>query len=447
MSRGCARIVRIFVAALLLFLARLASGADQTDSYAVEAVAGSNSNLTEQIAAPAAPWSGDFWTRSQLTGDWSGSRDALAANGLTFFGDITQYYQGVTAGGLEQKFRYGGRGDYLIDIDSQKMGLWEGGHLDLRAETRLGQDCNEIDGAVAPSNFAMVLPLPNQNVTALTGVQYTQDVSENLSVFCGKLNLLDGTPTSYARGARLNYFWNTAMQFNLSRNFLFPSVLGAGFTIRDESEPVFNFYLLDNHYTPTTSGFSTLFSNGVLLYGEYRLRTNWFELPGHSSVGFLYSNATRTALDTNPYQLLSLILAGLPAPTEHSSWTALYHFDQVVYADSENPARNWTLNGDYGLSDGNPNPIRWFANLSLLGNSPIRSRQNDTIGIGYYHLGVSNLPVFTIHGVGGEDGVELFYNAAVRPWFHITPDLQILDPAQRNTATAVLVGIRARLSF
>ena len=109
--------------------------------------------------------------------------------------------------------------------------------------------------------------------------------------------------------------------------------------------------------------------------------------------------------------------------------------------------RNWTLNSDLGLTDGNPNPIRWFANLSLIGNSPIHGRDNDTVGIGYYHLGVSKLPIFTIHGIGAENGVELFYNAAVTPWFHVTPDLQILDPAQHHTAPALLVGIRARLSF
>ena len=81
----------------------------------------------------------------------------------------------MTSGGRAQRFAYGGRGDYLIDIDTGNLGLWEGGHLDLRGETRLGQDCNEIDGAVALSNFAMALPRLNQNVTALTGVQYTQD--------------------------------------------------------------------------------------------------------------------------------------------------------------------------------------------------------------------------------------------------------------------------------
>ena len=99
------------------------------------------------------------------------------------------------------------------------------------------------------------------------------------------------------------------------------------------------------------------------------------------------------------------------------------------------------------MTDGNPNPIRWFANVSLVASSPIHGRENDTIGIGFYHLGVSSVPIVQTLGFGAENGVELFYNAAVTPWFHITPDLQILDPSQRQAATAILVGIRARLSF
>ncbi len=404
-------------------------------------------DATSSPDTPAAPWHGDWHTRSQLTGDWFGARDALAEHGLTFYGDVTQYYQGVAAGGLAQQFQYGGRGDYLFDLDTGKLGLWEGGRLDLRAETRLGQDCNQIDGAVAPSNFAMALPLLDREVTALTGVQISQDISDQCTILVGKLNLLDGTPESYARGMRLNYFWNTAMQNNLSRSYLFPSTLGAGFTVRDEVEPVFNFYLMDTHYTPTTSGFSTLFSNGVLLYGEYRRRTNWFELPGHCAVCFLYSTAKRTPLDANPYALLKAIALGEPLPVKHSAWTVTSRCDQVLWADTQDPNRNWTLNSDVGLTDGNPNPIQWFGNVSLLGNGLIRGRENDTIGIGYYHLGVSNQPILKKYGFGDENGVELFYNVAVRPWFHLTPDLQILDPARREIATALLVGIRGRLSF
>jgi porin len=217
--------------------------------------------------------------------------------------------------------------------------------------------------------------------------------------------------------------------------------------VRDEVEPVFNFYLFDSHYTPTTSGFSKLFSNGMVAYGEYRLRTNWFDLPGHTGVGFLYSSATRTSLDANPYALLQAILAGEPLPTRDSAWTVTYRLNQVVYADAQDPKRNWTVNSDIGLTDGNPNPIQWFANATLVGSGLICGRASDTIGIGYYHLGVSELPILTLHGFGDEDAVELFYNAAITPWFHLTADVQILDPAQRHNPTALLVGIRGRLSF
>jgi porin len=399
------------------------------------------------LNSPPATWRGSLATRSQWTGDWGGGRSQFAEQGVTFFGDLTQYFQGVTAGGLSRRFEYGGRGDFLVDFNSNKLGLWEGSHFDLRGETRQGNDCNAIDGAVSPSNFAMALPFPNQDVTALTGVQFTQDVSDNVSVFFGKLNLLDGTPTTYMRGLRLNQFWNAAMQSNLSRTYLIPSTLGAGITIRDEGEPIFNFYLLDTRYTPTTSGLSSLFTNGVVAYGEYRSRTNWFDLPGHSAVGFLFSSATRTAIDSDPYLLLSSILAGTPVPSEHAAWSVTYRFDQVVYSNAVDPRRNWTMNSDIGLTDGNPNPIRWFANLTLVGGSPVSRRENDTIGIGYYHLGVANVPVLTLHGVGAEDGFELFYNVAVTPWFHVTPDLQVIDPAQQKTPTALLFGIRARLSF
>ncbi|OAI41351.1 hypothetical protein AYO40_03275 [Planctomycetaceae bacterium SCGC AG-212-D15] len=449
---GCASSLRLIAVALLL-IPVLTSRADENEPSGVAPSEIPTPSSTEAIQAPAPPpppappWSGDLWTRSQLTGDWLGSRDTLAEHGLTFFGDLTQYYQGVAAGGFTRQFRYGGRGDYLLDIDSQKMGLWQGGHLDLRGESRFGQDINVIDGVVAPSNFAMALPRAGQNVTALTGVQYTQDFSQNLSILFGKLDLLDGTPTTYARSPRLDYFWNSAMQSNLTRAFLVPSTLGAGIVVRDNVEPVFYFYVLDSHFTPTTSGLSTLFSNGVLLYAEYRQRTNWFDLPGHSSVGLLYSTASRTVLDLNPSLQIQAIQAGGSLQAKTSAWTVTYRIDQVLYADSADPKRNWTLNSDMGLTDGNPNPIRWFANLSLVGGSPIRGRANDTVGVGYYHLGVSDLAVLQTLGFGAENGVELFYNAAVTPWFHVTPDLQIIDPSQRRNSTAILVGLRGRLSF
>ncbi len=85
--------------------------------------------------------------------------------------------------------------------------------------------------------------------------------------------------------------------------------------------------------------------------------------------------------------------------------------------------------------------------MTLVRTGPIRGRENDTFGIGYYHLGISNLPLLKSLGFGAENGAELFYNIAVTPWFHVTPDLEVVDPANSHNATNILVGVRARISF
>jgi porin len=54
----------------------------------------------------------------------------------------------------------------------------------------------------------------------------------------------------------------------------------------------------------------------------------------------------------------------------------------------------------------------------------------------------------TVFGpVGDGQGVELFYNIEVTPWYHITPDLQIIDPARETVDTAWVVGVRAKVDF
>src|SRR5215813_13314221 len=77
-------------------------------------------------AAPT-PYSGDIWSRSTLTGDWGGWRNELAAKGVTLDMKITQVGQGVVAGGKNGAWEYGGRGDFILNLDSGKLGLWPGG--------------------------------------------------------------------------------------------------------------------------------------------------------------------------------------------------------------------------------------------------------------------------------------------------------------------------------
>src|SRR3954466_16372298 len=82
---------------------------------------------TAHAQLPTPDYSGDFLTRSTLTGDWGGLRNELARQGFTIALSVTQVYQGVIGGGRDMSWNYGGRGDLLLNLDTGKAGLWQGG--------------------------------------------------------------------------------------------------------------------------------------------------------------------------------------------------------------------------------------------------------------------------------------------------------------------------------
>ena len=81
---------------------------------------------------------------------------------------------------------------------------------------------------------------------------------------------------------------------------------------------------------------------------------------------------------------------------------------------------------------------------------PHRLLPHDSMGVGYFHTGVSEdlrkslSHVFDLHDVGN---VELYYNMTVMKGFQHTSDLQVIDPAERHDDTAIVVGLRGTLGF
>jgi hypothetical protein len=61
----------------------------------------------------------DVWNREKLTGDWWGHRSRVAQHGINLDVEATQFYQGVTSGGANETFRYGGKGDYFLTYSGQ----------------------------------------------------------------------------------------------------------------------------------------------------------------------------------------------------------------------------------------------------------------------------------------------------------------------------------------
>ncbi len=115
------------------------------------------------------PYSGDFLTRSTLTGDWGGVRNDLARKGVTFDASATQTYQGVVDGGKDSSWEYGGRSELTIKMDSGKMGLWRGGFLTAELEGNWGRAVNTSTGTLMPVNSNQAFPKgPSQFLVAIS---------------------------------------------------------------------------------------------------------------------------------------------------------------------------------------------------------------------------------------------------------------------------------------
>jgi len=378
--------------------------------------------------------------RTNLTGDWFGRRSALAANGITFQGDVTQYYQGVTDGGRQQRFKYGGHADYVINMDLGKLGAWQGLFLKLRGESQFGEFVNSDTGALLAANTEGLMPTIGGQETALTNFVLTQFLSESFAVFAGKIDAFDGDRNAFAHGRGKDQFMNVGFVANPIGFRTIPySTYGAGFILLNGTEPIFSFTVLDpvDH---ATAGPTNLFGEGVTLASELRLPTSFFGMPGHQLIGGTWSN--RDVPDLSRL----LIAPGTPIATASDSWSLYWNFDHYLVTDPCDESRGWGIFGRAAVADDDTNPLGTFLSFGVGGSSPIAGRKADSFGVGWYRASSSNALPGLVFGEEG-DGVELYYNVAVTPWLHITPDIQFIDPARRGVDSATVLGIRMKMDL
>ena len=176
-----------------------------------------NVKARAQETPPANPYSGNFWSRSTLTGDWGGVRNDLAKKGVTFDLSLTQVYPGIVGGGKEQVWKYGGRGDLTINVDTQKLGLWPGGFFTAEVEGNYNESVNGQTGALMPVNSNQIYPTPASSNLNVPAFNFTQFLSPYFGLTLGKyatLTSTSGDMNEFAHGKGDTQFMNMALNFN-----------------------------------------------------------------------------------------------------------------------------------------------------------------------------------------------------------------------------------------
>ena len=424
-----------------------------------------NPQEAEATLFPVPDFTSNIWNRAKLTGDWGGLRSTMARNGVQLDIDNVHTFQNVISGGVDRTGRYVGTAEIVLKLDSNKMGLWPGGFLLARGEASFGTGVNLATGALMPVNTEPVMQLPARDEMILSHVVFTQFLAENFAVALGKLDTTVGDANEFAHGRGDDKFMNLALSLNPVALRTTPySALGMGLVFLPTKDLQLSFSVIDTEGTTTRTGFDTLFRDGTTLAPELRWTIRPFGLTGHQNFLVVWSNADFNSLNQDPRTLISNVILGTPLRKESGSWAFMYNFDQYLYQEKSDPSQGFGIFGRFGISDGKANPIEQFYSIGFGGKGLIPTREHDRWGIGYYYMKIANdlrdtIPPLPRQRVGleHEQGVELFYNIAVTPWLHVTPDLQFVDAARNKSpiltaggttiGTAVVAGLRVRVDF
>ena len=400
-------------------------------------------HVSAQDTSPKDPYSGDLLSRSTLTGDWGGFRNEWAAKGVTIDMNITQIGQGVVNGGKSGAWQYGGRGDLVINLDSQKLGLWPGGFFNFEMEGNWALSVNQNTGALMPVNASQTVPLPPGDIFGVPAWNFAQFLSPYFGLTLGKFATITNTSgdmNEFAHGKGDTQFMNMALNFNPVLAFTVPySTLGTGVIVlptKDPKEAIVSLFVLSANGNPTTSGFGDLNGNAIVVAGEGRVRTDFFGLTGHQLFGTTFSNKEFTSTDQ---RLDRDVIENRTFRAEKGSWNIYYNFDQYLYEPKKGVDRGVGVFGRLGVSDGNPNFMKFFGSFGVGGKGMFESRPHDRFGWGFYYINIDNPslqgPFKTTQFLRDEYGFEAFYNFAITPWAMLTPDIQVVRGAQKDIVT------------
>lgn len=388
-------------------------------------------------------------SRDRLTGDWGGFRTTLENYGVKLRVWSTEFFQGSVSGGAANRGSFGSKFNIDLSLDGRKLGLWKGLTIETRAEARVGQSPRKGLGLLLSPNFAMSRPLEFGDVIGLPVFKITQKLSDRLTIFAGRVIVLDGYRNAFADGMGETKFMNTGLVAKpvLSGQMTY-SAWTAGAAINLAKNVVFKAILQNPFDVPTRKGFDTLGSNGISMLYELAFPTKFGGLPGSHIVDVTWSNKDRTSLDSNDAVIIPG--GGIRPGSKDRSWGLYYQLDQFLWTPTGDRNRGWGLFAQISVSDGNPDPLQWFVHGGVGGVGVQASRPLDRWGIGYFDAGISNTlrrSLTNVLPLRDELGFEAFYSIALTPWARLSPDVQVIQPGDGRRSWTVIPGLRLRVEF
>ncbi len=400
------------------------------------------------------------WKSSTLTGDWGGFRNELSHKGIALAVNATLDLANVLSGGQRQGFLM----PYLIDanlsLDTQKMGLWDGGQVFVDFQ-RAGS--TQLGSRYIPDFWSWDAIYPfTQNYTSLSQYWYQQSFCEGgLRLKLGKIDANADFCVSYP-GLQ---FVNTAAYMPgvvVSEFPTYPNQAGGFEVLMKPAEWLEGkFGMFDgstNWYDPSTGtahspsggrGVGNFFwSNpgSYFLIAEMGPRWTVNNLAGAWNVGWF--DQTGDSLEPT-----SSVSPSPPGQQEvQGPWGLYSSLSQELFKpEGATDGQKLVGFGQFGWSDPNLNASHW----SLMGGASWQGifpeRPTDTAGVLVAYNQFSNDPSLTVSPGDGEMIVEGFYEIQLTPSVGIQPDLQYINQPSSVSGASVddawILTFRVSISF
>ncbi len=379
-----------------------------------------------------------------------GDRPWLGENGVTVNLETVYTYQNVLDGGVLRAGNVNGHigsAELGIIVDTGKAGLWPGGFLTMRGEGRVSDGILLRAGATSPVNNQALLPnVPGRlgdDAFAFNELTYAQFFSEQVGIVLGLINTDtgDANPLAGYIGST-EYFLNTGFLYSNVTSAVVPTAtLGGGLVIIPDANNQLKFLAIG---TSETAGFDPFdLYDGTTFIAEWSTKGDLFGPPGGMTLAGYYGVDQGALTVTDPRILLQGAVPATALRIQDESWAISWNGYQFFSGDETG---GWGIFGRLGLSDGDPNPIRWNGAVGFGGIGSF-GRPCDRWGVGVYHVDYRDGGLFPVLGIDSETGGEIFYSIAVCAGVDVTLDLQVVDSALPGVDTGVIGGARVRMDW
>ena len=395
--------------------------------------------------------------RKTLTGDWGGTRSALAAQGVTLRGHYIAEFAANPSGGLAQGAAYSHQVDAGADLDLGRLLGLAGGGLHVTVTERTGYSLSQS----FIGNIISVQEIfgSGQNVR-LAELAWTQSLLDGrLESRVGWIHASDDFSTS----PLYCYFQNNGLCGQIA------TVINSGFTIfptgswggRLKVRPVEDVYFQSGVYevNPTLSlpanGFKlgTSGATGVVLPAElgWQPTVGPDKLPGRYRVGGDY--------DTSEAPYLGSPIGG-PQAMATGRWGLWLQGDQMLYRPSpESPRSLWAF-AVFGTAGPATALFQTYWQVGLVKKGTFEGRDHDSIGLAVNSSWISSAQIaaqnqanalvpFSTPVQSSETTIELNYRFQPTPYASLMPNIQyVIQPnGLSSIGNALVLGLQAKVTF